>query len=99
MLCCFCHRKFPITKQLVDIDADANENLGVRISKTGQCHLTIPIIDTVARLRLPSNLNPTIKGKIDAFRTVEAEIKPRVIASWERYDKLASVLNEKIRTT
>jgi hypothetical protein len=61
--------------------------------------MTIPVTDAVTRLRLSSNLNPTIKGKIDAFRAVKAEIEPRVIASWERYDKLASVLNESIGTT
>jgi hypothetical protein len=59
----------------------------------------IPVADAVTRLRLPSDLNPTIKGKIDTFRAVEAEIESRVIASWERYDKLASVLNESIGTT
>jgi hypothetical protein len=61
--------------------------------------LDIPITDTVARLCFPSNINPTIKSKIDAFRAVEAEIKPRMIASWERDDKLASVLNKSIGTT
>jgi hypothetical protein len=62
----------------------------------GRRRLAIPIIDAITRLRLPSNVNPTIKGKIHAFRAVEAEIKPRVIASWERDDKLASVLNKGI---
>ena len=71
----------------------------VNISKTGWCQWTIPVIDAVTRLRLSSDLNPAIKGKIDTFRAVEAEIKPRVITSWERYDKLASVLNESIGTT
>ena len=59
----------------------------------------IPVIDAVTRLRLSSDLNPTVKSKVDAFRAVEAEIESRVITSWERYDKLASVLNESIGTT
>ena len=65
----------------------------------GQRRLKIPEVDTVARLRLPSQLNPTIKCKINALRTVEAEVEPRVIPSRERNHELASVLDEGIGTT
>ncbi len=61
--------------------------------------MTIPIIDTVTSLRLPPKLNPTIKSKIDAFRAVEAEVEPRMIASRERDNKLASLLNKRVWTT
>jgi hypothetical protein len=59
----------------------------------------LPIIDTVASLSLPTELDPTIKGKIDAFRAVEAEVESRVVPSWEGYDELASVLHEVVGTT
>jgi len=61
--------------------------------------LKIPVVDTVAHLRLPSQLNPTIQGKINALRTVETEVETRVIPSRERNHKLASVLDEGIGTT
>lgn len=65
----------------------------------GQQRLKIPKVDTVARLRLPSQLNPTIKCKIDALGTVEAKVETRVIPSRERNHELASVLDEGIGTT
>jgi hypothetical protein len=86
-------------KKLVDIDADAIENTGVGISQTGRQQMTIPITDTVAHLCLSSKINPTIKCKIYAFRAVEAKVETRVVPSWERYDKLASILDESVGTT
>jgi hypothetical protein len=60
---------------------------------------TLPIIDTVAGLSLPTDLDPTIKSKIDAFRAVEAEVETRVVPSWEGDDELASVLHEGVGAT
>lgn len=74
-------------------------DISIGSSKTGRGTVTIPIVDTVARLRLPSQLDPTLKCKIDAFRAVEAEVETRVIPSWERDHKFASILDEGIGTT
>jgi hypothetical protein len=60
---------------------------------------TLPIIDTVAGSSLPTELNPTIKSKIDAFCAVEAEVETRVVPSWEGDDELAGMLHESVGTT
>jgi hypothetical protein len=58
-----------------------------------------PVIDAVARLRLPPQFDPTFKCKVNAFRAVEAEVETRVIPSRKRDYKLARMLDESIGTT
>ena len=48
-----------------------------------------PEVNAVASFGLPSNVDPTLEGKVHALRTIESEVEAGMVPSWESDHELA----------
>jgi hypothetical protein len=55
-----------------------------------------PITDTFTNPSFPTHINPTFQSKVDAFRTVESQVKSSMVPPWECDNKLSIVLHEMV---
>ena len=53
-----------------------------------------PEVDAVASFGLPSDVDPTLEGKVDALRTVESEVEAGMVPSRESDYELALLLHK-----
>src|SRR5258706_9246049 len=57
----------------------------------------LPVCNTSTETSLPSQVHPTVEGKVDRFCTVESNIEPSVVTTRESDDKLPLILYKSVR--